>query len=133
MSIFGIAKRGFGKAVRAYKQKKIATRKSTREERIKYGARSPDIKSVPRTKLSVKKSLEKTKGDEYHKRITKLHEGRDKVEKGRKMMQEGQKIRKKMKDTGTAFQFKSGKSYHAVEPGDQIKYKIKDGIAGGKK
>ena len=44
MGIFGIAKRGFGKAVKAYKQKKISAGKSTREERIKYGGRSSDIK-----------------------------------------------------------------------------------------
>jgi hypothetical protein len=92
---------------------------------------SPDIKSVPPTKLSVKESLKKTKGDEYYKRIQKLSEGRDKVEKGRKLMKEGQKIRKGMKDTGTAFQFKGSKSYHAIEPGDAKKYKIKKGIAGG--
>ena len=67
---------------------------------------SPTIKSVPRTKLSVKESLKKTRGDEYYKRIKKLDEGRKKVEEGKKMMKEGQKIRKKMKDTGTAFQFK---------------------------
>ena len=48
------------------------------------------------------------------------------------MMKEGQKIRKGMKETGTAFQFKNKKSYHAVEPGDKSKYKIKKGIAGGK-
>ena len=92
---------------------------------------SPTIKSVPRTKLSVKESLEKTRGDEYIKRIRKLSEGRDKVEKGKKMMKEGQKIRKKMKDTGTAFQFRDKKSYHAVQPGDKARYKIKKGIAGG--
>ena len=45
------------------------------------------------------------------------------------MMKEGQKIRKKMKDTGTAFQFKSRKSYHAIAPGDATKYKIKKGVA----
>ena len=93
---------------------------------------SPDIKSVPPTKLSVEESLKKTRGDEYIKRIRKLDEGRDKVEKGRKLMKEGQKIRKGMKDTGTAFQFKSSKSYHAIEPGDAKRYKIKKGIAGGK-
>ena len=90
---------------------------------------SPTIKSVPRTKLSVKESLKKTKGDEYHKRIKKLDEGRKKVEEGKKMMKEGQKIRKKMKDTGTAFQFKGSKGYHTVAPGDQKKYKIKKGVA----
>ena len=93
---------------------------------------SPTIKSVPRTKLSVKESLEKTRGDEYIKRIRKLSEGRDKVEKGKKMMKEWQKIIKRMKDTGTAFQFKGSKGYHTVAPGDQKKYKIKKGIAGGK-
>ena len=90
---------------------------------------SPTIKSVPRTKLSVKESLQKTRGDEYIKRIRKLSEGRDKVEKGKKMMKEGQKIRKRMKDTGTAFQFKGSKGYHTVAPGDQKKYKIKKGVA----
>jgi len=90
---------------------------------------SPDIKSVPPTKLSVKESLKKTKEAEYLKRIRKLSEGRDKVEKGRKMMKEGQKIRKGMKETGTAFQFKNRKSYHALQPGDAKKYKIKKGVA----
>ncbi len=92
---------------------------------------SPTIKSVPKTKLSVKESLKKTRSDEYYKRIKKLDEGRKKVEEGKKMMKEGQKIRKRMKDTGKAFQFKSKKSYHAIEPGDEKKFKIKKGIAGG--
>ena len=90
---------------------------------------SPTIKSVPRTKLSVKESLKKTRGDEYHRRIKKLSEGRDKVEKGRKLMKEGQEIRKRMRDTGIAFQFKGSKGYHTVAPGDQKKYKIKKGVA----
>ena len=92
---------------------------------------SPDIKSVPRTKLSIKESLKKTKGDEYTKRIKKLRAAQEKVEKGKKMMKERQKIRKGMKNTGTAFQFRSKTSYHAMEPGDVKKYKIKKGIAGG--
>ena len=45
------------------------------------------------------------------------------------MMKEGQKIRKGMKETGTAFQFKGRKSYHPVEPGDKQRYKIKKGVA----
>ena len=92
---------------------------------------SPDIKSVKPTKLSVKESIKKAKGDEYYKRIKKLDEGRKKVSEGKKMMQEGQKIRKGMKETGRAFQFKTQKSYHAVQPGDKQKYKIKKGIARG--
>ena len=92
---------------------------------------SPTIKSVPRTKLSIKESLKKTKRDEYSKRITKLSEAQKKVSEGKKMMQEGQRTRKGMKDTGTAFKFKGSKSYHALEPGDKTKYKIKKGIARG--
>ena len=90
---------------------------------------SPDIKSVKPTKLSVKESLKKTRGDEYSKRIKKLDEGRKKVEEGRKLMKEGQKIRKGMKETGTAFQFKNQKSYHALQPGDKKRFNIKKGVA----
>ena len=92
---------------------------------------SPTIKSVKPTKLSVPESLKKTRGDEYIKRVRKLGEGKKKVEEGKKMMKEGQKIRKGMKETGTAFQFKNKKSYHAVQPGDKQRYKIKKGIARG--
>jgi hypothetical protein len=92
---------------------------------------SPDIKSVKPTKLSVKESLKKTKSKEYLKRIHRLEAADKKVITGKQMMKEGQKERKKMKDTGTAFQFKSSKSYHAIEPGDAKKYKIKKGVAGG--
>ena len=60
MGIFGIAKKGFGRAVKAYKQKKIASGKSTREERIKYGERDPDFK-VKKTTKSLKKSKAQAK------------------------------------------------------------------------
>ena len=92
---------------------------------------SPTIKSVPRTKLSIKESLKKTKRDEYSKRITKLSEAQKKVSEGKKMMQEGQRTRKGMKDTGTAFQFKGDrkKGYHALQPGDVKRFKIKKGVA----
>ena len=93
---------------------------------------SPDIKSVKPTKLSVKESLKKTKSAEYTKRINKLSDAQKKVETGKKMMQEGQRVRKGMKDTGTAFQFRNKKSYHPVEPGDKARYKInKKGISRG--
>jgi len=91
---------------------------------------SPTIKSVPRTKLSVKESLKKTKSKEYSRRIDKLETAQKKIKEGKKMMQEGQKTRKKMKDTGTAFTFKGGKSYHSINPaGDVRRYKIKKGVA----
>ena len=99
MSIFGIAKRGFGKAVKAYKQKKIATGKSTRSERIKYGERSPDIKSVKPTKKSLEKSKESVYSDYYIKNI-------DEIDKHKKAIKKGEEAKKKiqhMKDTKRAF------------------------------
>ena len=131
MSIFGIAKKGFGKAVKAYKKTKIKSGKATREERIKYGERSPDIKSVKPTK-DIKGSVERGKSHEYLRRIKKLDKAEEKVATGKKMMQEGQRARKQMKDTGTAFQFKHSKTYHPIKPGDKQKYKIdKKGISRG--
>jgi hypothetical protein len=88
---------------------------------------SPTITSVkPSTtvrKKGVKASLDKTRSDEYRKRYTALDKAEGKVKTGKKMMQEGQKERKKMVDTGRAFQFKHSKSFHAVKPGDKDKYK----------
>ena len=129
MGIFGIAKKGFGKAVKAYKQTKIKSGKATREERIKYGERSPDIKSVKPTK-DLKGSVRRGKTEEYVRRIRKLDKANEKVATGKKMMQEGQRARKQMKDTGTAFQFKTKRSFHPIKPGERKKYKIsKKGIS----
>ena len=91
---------------------------------------SPDIKSVKPTKLSAKESLKKTKGKEYLKRINKLDTAQKKVSEGKKMMKEGQKERKRMVDTGTAFQFRDKKTWHPLKPGDKKTYKVdKKGIA----
>ena len=48
-----------------------------------------------------------------------------KIKSGKQMIKEGQKTRRKMIDTKRAFQFKHGKSTHAIKPGDkpEIKYK----------
>ena len=91
---------------------------------------SPDIKSVKPTK-DIKGSIKRTKSDAFSKNIKDLDKAEKKIREGKKMMKEGQKIRKGMKETGTAFQFKNQKSYHAIAPGDVRKYKIKKGIAGG--
>ena len=89
----------------------------------------PDIKSVKPTK-DIKGSVERTKSKEYLKRIRKLDKANEKVATGKKMMQEGQRERKKMRDTGTAFQFRNKKSYHPLQPGDKKKYKVnKKGIS----
>ena len=111
MSIFGIAKRGFGKAVKKYKQSKIARGKSSREERIKYGERSPDIKSVPVSKDvkagDVKESIRKGKQHFYLKNI-------DEVDKHVKDIKKGKKAEKKlehMRDTKRAFKIGKEKTF----------------------
>ena len=114
MGIFGIAKKGFGKAVKAYKQSKIKSGKATREERIKYGERSPDIKTVPVSrdvkKGNVKESIRKGKQHFYLKNI-------DEAEKHKKAIAEGEKAKKKLKDmTKTKRAFYIGKSIHPSDP-----------------
>ena len=85
---------------------------------------SPDIKSVKPTK-DVAGSVKRTKSDEYVKRIRELEGAEKKIKSGKQMIKEGQKSRKKMIDTKRAFQFKHGKSTHAIKPGDkpEVKYK----------
>ena len=84
------------------------------------GKVSPTIKSV---KPNLKKTAKQTRSEEYSKRIKSLSGSEKKIETGKKMMREGQKERKKMVDTGRAFQFKYSKSYHPLKPGDKDKYK----------
>ena len=84
---------------------------------------SPDIKSVKPTK-DIAGSVQRVKDAEYRKRYTALDKAEDKVKTGKKMMREGQKERKRMVDTGKAFQFRLG-SRHAVKPGENPKVKYK--------
>ena len=76
-------------------------------------------------KPNLKKTIKQTKTDEYRKRYTALDKAEGKLKTGRQMMREGQKERKKLVDTGKAFQFKYGKGYHAIEPGENPKVKYK--------
>ena len=82
----------------------------------------PTIKSV---KPNLKKTVSQTKSDEYVKRIRELESAEKKIKSGKEMIKEGQKARKNMIDTKKAFQFKHGKSTHAIKPGDkpEVKYK----------
>ena len=91
---------------------------------------SPTIKSV---KPNLKKTVKQTKSDEYTKRLRSLSGAEKKIKTGREMMREGQKERKKMVDTGRAFQFKSSKSVYALGPGDKEKYKRNMKVAGPQK
>jgi Ulp1 family protease len=81
---------------------------------------SPDIKSV---KPNLTKTVKQTKSDEYSKRIRALSGAQTKLQTGKQMMKEAQKERKKLVDTGRAFQFKHSKSFHALAPGDKDKFK----------
>jgi len=129
MGIFGIAKKGFGMLGKSMAKNRMIRGTSSRADRIKHGGRSPDIKSVKATK-DIKGSVERGKSKEYLRRIHKLDAAQKKVKTGKKLMKEGQKERKGMRDTGTAFQFKNMKSWHPVQPGDKIRYKInKKGIS----
>ena len=129
MGIFGIAKRGFGMLGKSMAKNRMIRGTSSRADRIKHGGRSPDIKSVKPTK-DIKGSVERGKSKEYTRRIDKLSDAEKKIREGKKMMKEGQSKRKRMRDTGTAFQFKRSKSYHPINPaGDVQRYKIKKGVA----
>ena len=81
---------------------------------------SPTISSV---KPNLTKTIKESKSDEFRKRYKALDKSEAKVKEGKKMMREGQKERKRMVDTGRAFQFRHGKDFHAVKPGDKDLYK----------
>ena len=92
------------------------------------GKVSPTIKSVKPT-TDIKGSVKRAYSDRYTKNIRDLGKAEDKIRTGKEMMKEGQKARKQMIGTGRAFQFRSRKSTHAVDPQDNYKVKYKDTIA----
>ena len=117
MSIFGIAKKGFGKAVKAYKQKKIASGKATRSDRIKYGERSPDIKSVPMSKTAKKNITESVRRGQQHfylKNIDEVNKHNKTIREGEKAVSHAKKKLKKMTETKRAFHI--GESIHPSNP-----------------
>ena len=101
MSVVGAALRGFGRALK------------------RKGKVSPTIKSV---KPNLKKTVKESKLYEYRRRYTALDKADDKVKKGKEMMRSGQRERRRMVDTGRAFQFRHSKSYHAIDPQDPKRY-----------
>ena len=102
MAGVGAALRGFGRALRG--KNKVA----------------PTIKSVKPTK-NISGSVKKVYRDETSKRIDAVSKAENKMEAGRKMMREAQKEKKKLVDTGRAFQFKHSKGIHSVRPGENPK------------
>ena len=118
MGIFGIAKKGFGRAVKAYKQKKIANGKATRADRIKYGERSPDIKRVPVSrdvkKGDVKESVRRGKQHFYLKNIDEVNKHNKAIREGEAAITHAKKKLKHMTETKRAFHI--GKSIHPSDP-----------------
>ena len=98
---------------------------------------TPRSQKVGPTITSVKPNLTKTvadtKSDEYIKRINLLNKAESKLKTGKEMMKEAQKERKKLVDTGRAFQFKHSKSYHPLKPGDKAIYKDSMKVEGPQK
>jgi len=116
--------KGMGKAYQTYKRnkaskkifKKMKEGTSTREERIKFGKRSPDIKSVP-VSPSVKKGdvKESTRLGRQHFYLKNI----DEVNKHVKDIKKGEKAKKKLKqmrDTKRAFKIGKTKTFPS-EPG----------------
>ena len=99
MGIFGIAKKGFGMLGKSMAKNRMVRGTSTRADRIKHGGRSPDIKSVKRTKLSKEKSITKGKDHFYMKNIHEMNKHKDAIAKGK----EAKKKIKHMKDTKRAY------------------------------
>ena len=85
---------------------------------------SPTIKSVKPTK-DIKGSVKRVYRDETSKRIDATTKVKEKMAAGKKMMREAQKERKKLVDTGRAFQFKGSKDVFAVKPGENPKKQYK--------
>ena len=85
---------------------------------------SPTIKSVKPT-TDIKGSVKRVYRDETSKRIDATTKVKEKMTAGKKMMREAQKERKKLVDTGRAFQFKGSKDTFAVRPGENPKQKFK--------
>ena len=85
---------------------------------------SPTIKSVKPTK-DIKGSVKRVYRDETSKRIDATTKVKEKMAAGKKMMREAQKERKKLVDTGRAFQFKGSKDTFAIRPGENPKEKFK--------
>ena len=111
-----------GKAGVAQRAIDFVIKKIPRKKKV-----SPTITSVqPSTTVrekGIKASIKKAKDDEYTKRIRLKRAAEEKLKTGKQMMKEGQKERKKLIDTGRAFQFQYSKGLHAIEPGDLDKFK----------
>ena len=106
MGIVGIAKRGFGKALKAHKSRQ-------RARRIAKGERGPDIKSVKPYSGKVPWYVGATPNTpESRRRVVRTHfslKRSEKIDKAVKDIKEGKKTLKDMEATGQAKEFKDVK------------------------
>ena len=115
MGIVGIAKRGFGRALKTYKKKKATAKMksgtSTRAERLEFGKRDKDIKSVPMSETAkkgdVKESVRRAKQHFYLKNIDEVNKNVDAIKKGEK----AKKNLKHMRETKRAFKIGKEKTF----------------------
>ncbi len=109
MGIFGIAKRGFGKALKAHKSRQ-------RAKRIAKGERGPTITGVKPMSGKIPHYIGAGgKDPEKRRRIVRTHlslERSDKIEKLEKKVKEGKEGLKKMVDTGQATEYKNLPGQH---------------------
>jgi len=84
------------------------------------GKVSPTIKSVKPSptvmKKGVKASVDKTKSDEYIKRIRLKDSAENKITTGKKLVKEGVKARENLVDTKRAFKFKGSSKAYPIDP-----------------
>ena len=118
MGKFGAAKAGWGKATELYQawKRSKATAKmkagtSTREERIKFGKRDKDIKSVPVSpsvkKGDLKESVRQGKQHFYLKNIDEVNKHVTDIKKGEK----AKKKLKQMRETKRAYKIGKEKTF----------------------
>ena len=112
MGIVGIAKRGFGKALKAHKSRQ-------RAKRIAKGERGPTITGVKPFSGKIPSYVRGTPKQRVEQVKTHFHVKRiDKVAKAEKQIKEGKKTLKDMEATGQATEWKDYKGkgtgrYHA--------------------
>ena len=116
------ALKGFGAAYQAYKKAKATTKmragKSTRKERLEFGKKDKDIKTVPPSsdvkKGNVKESIRKGKQHFYLKNIDEVNKHKKTIVEGEKAIKDAKKKLKKMTETKRAFHI--GDSIHPSDP-----------------
>ena len=126
MSIFGIAKKGFGLLGKTQAKQRMLRGTSTRADRIKHGVRDKDITKVPVSrdvkKGDVKESIRKGKQHFYLRNIDEVTKHVTDIKKGKKAV----KKLKHMRDTNRAFKIGKTKTFPHDPAAGPIKKEFKE-------